>query len=170
MNINLIWAQSTNGIIGQDGTMPWHLPEDLAHFRALTLSHPVIMGRKTWDSLPERFRPLPKRTNIVVTRQADWAPHHPAVRRADSVAAALSPQLVGADVNEVWVIGGGQIYQQCLPFATRAEVTEIHGDFAGDTRAPSLDPRQWQEVSREAHTSSAGLRFDFVSHRRVQAV
>lgn len=169
MNIHLIWAQSTNGVIGLDGAMPWHLPEDLAHFRALTLSHPVIMGRKTWDSLPPRFRPLPKRTNIVVTRQAHWQVDHPDVRRADSVTAALSADVLGPGVNEVWVMGGGQIYEQCLPLATRAEVTEIHREVAGDTHAPRLDPSEWQEVRREPHTSADGLRFDFVSFRRIQA-
>lgn len=167
MNVNLIWAQSGNGIIGHQGSMPWHLPEDLAHFKALTLNHPVIMGRKTWDSLPERFRPLPKRRNIVVTRQADWASRHPGAFQAESIQAALSPARLGEAVSEVWVMGGGEIYTQCLPFATRAEVTEIHGDWTGDTKAPELKPNEWREVNRESHTAANGLRFDFVTHLRI---
>lgn len=167
MNVNLIWAQSANGIIGHQGSMPWHLPEDLAHFKTLTLNHPVIMGRKTWDSLPERFRPLPKRRNIVVTRQANWADQHPGAIQAESIQAALSPALLGEGVDEVWVMGGGEIYAQCLPFATRAEVTEIHGEWAGDTPAPQLRPSEWRQVHRETHTAANGLRFDFVSHIRI---
>ena len=169
MRIHLIWAQSSNGIIGHQGTMPWHLPEDLAHFKALTLNHPVIMGRKTWDSLPERFRPLPKRRNIVVTRQADWGAQHPGAVQARSIPEALSAELLGPDVTEVWVMGGGEIYAQCLPLAHRVEVTEIHGEWPGDTHAPTLSPSQWREVHRESHTATNGLRFDFVRHERQPA-
>jgi dihydrofolate reductase len=139
--------------------MPWHLPEDLAHFKRVTLGCPVIMGRKTWDSLPPRFRPLPGRTNIVVTRQADW--HAPGATRAASLAQALE---LCAGQPQVWVIGGGEMYAQALPLAQVAEVTEIDAHFEGDTFAPQFDP-PWQEVAREQHRSVAGLDYSFVTYR-----
>ena len=104
--IALIYARAANGVIGRDGTMPWHLPEDLAHFRALTQGHPVVMGRKTWDSLPERFRPLPGRRNIVLTRQTQWQAL--GAERADSLRQALT---LCEQAPEVWVIGGAQAPQ-----------------------------------------------------------
>ncbi len=170
MNINLIWAQTRNGVIGHHGAMPWHIPEDLAHFRAVTQDHPVIMGRKTWDSLPERFRPLPRRRNIVLTRQPNWGSELTNVLKANSIESAIKPQIVGSGVKEVWVIGGGQIYQQYLGRAARAEVTEIDADMNGDTLAPTLSPKEWLEIGREHHVSPSGLAFDFVSYRRISGV
>ena len=161
MDIALIYARAANGVIGKDGTMPWHLPEDLAHFKRLTLGCPVIMGRKTWDSLPERFRPLPGRINIVITRQPDW--HQDGVQRASSLREALQ---FCASSETVWVMGGAQIYAQALPLADEVWVTEIAQDFAGDAYAPVLGP-EWQEASREAHTSGNGLPFSFVCYRRT---
>ena len=131
--INLIYARAANGVIGINGTLPWHLPEDMAHFKRMTMGCPVIMGRKCWDSVPPKFRPLPGRTNIVVTRQPDW--NEAGARRASSLAQALS--LCG-DAAEVWVIGGGQIYAEAAPLAQRAVVTEIDRDFEGDAHAPTL--------------------------------
>ena len=133
MTLNLIWAQARNGVIGRDNTIPWRLPEDMAHFKQTTLGCPVIMGRKTWDSLPPKFRPLPGRLNIVVTRQADW--QAPGTLRAGSLAeaVALCPQ-----GEPAWVIGGAQIYAQALPLATRAVVTRIDADFEGNAHAPTL--------------------------------
>lgn len=160
MSVHLIYARAANGVIGKDGAMPWHLPEDLAHFKRLTLGHPVVMGRKTWDSLPERFRPLPGRTNIVITRQPDW--QHHGVQRASSLAKALQ---LCATSETVWVIGGAQIYAQALPLADRIEVTEIAQAFEGDAHAPLLGP-EWTEAAREAHTSTSGLPFSFVSYVR----
>ena len=113
--INLIYARAANGVIGKDGAMPWHLPEDLAHFKQLTQGCPVLMGRKTWDSLPPKFRPLPGRTNIVITRQADWQAE--GAQRADSLEEAL--RLAGA-APEIWIIGGAQIYAQAEPLASCA--------------------------------------------------
>ncbi|MBP7457532.1 MAG: dihydrofolate reductase, partial [Ottowia sp.] len=107
MKIGLIWAQARNRVIGKNGVMPWHLPEDLAHFKRVTLNHPVIMGRKTWDSIPPKFRPLPGRTNIVVTRQADW--HEKGAQCSSSLREALQQC---ENSNQVWVIGGAQIYAQ----------------------------------------------------------
>jgi dihydrofolate reductase len=162
MEIALIYARAANGVIGKDGTMPWHLPEDLAHFKQLTLGAPVIMGRKTWDSLPPRFRPLPGRTNIVVTRQPDWKEN--GVQRSSSLREALQ---IAEQPNPatVWVIGGAQIYAQALPLAQRVEVTEIAQNFDGDAFAPELGP-EWVETTREAHTSASGLPFAFVRYQR----
>mgnify|MGYP002657715424 FL=1 len=144
MAIHLIYARAANGVIGLNNSMPWHLPEDLAHFKQLTSGNPVIMGRKTWDSLPERFRPLPGRTNIVVTRNTDWSAD--GVVRASSLEEALR---IGAQHgNTVWVMGGAQIYAQALPLADVVEMTIIHQDYAGDAYAPALDA-QWQETARE---------------------
>ncbi len=161
MKVHLIFARAANGVIGRDNALPWHLPEDMAHFRRLTQGCPVIMGRKTWDSLPSKFRPLPGRTNIVVTRQPDWAAD--GARRAASVADALAQ--CPADAN-VWVIGGAQIYAQALPLADAAAVTEIHADFAGDAFAPQFGPA-WRETARESHTSVNGLAFSFVTYSRI---
>lgn len=155
--INLIYARAANGVIGKDGTMPWHLPEDLAHFKQLTQGCPVIMGRKTWDSLPPRFRPLPGRTNIVVTRQGDWQAE--GAQRSASLKEAL--QLAGT-APEVWVIGGAQIYAQAEPLANRIEVTEIAQDFEGDAHAPALGTG-WRETARSAHVAASGLPYSFVT-------
>jgi dihydrofolate reductase len=162
MEIALIYARAANGVIGKDGTMPWHLPEDLAHFKQLTQGNPVVMGRKTWDSLPPRFRPLPGRTNIVVTRQDNWS--EIGAQRASSLREALQ---IAEQSNPatVWVIGGAQIYAQALPLAQRVEVTEIAQDFDGDAFAPELGP-EWVETTREAHTSAGGLPFSFVRYER----
>ena len=162
MQVHLIYARAANGVIGKDGTMPWHLPEDMAHFKQLTHGCPVIMGRKTWDSLPPRFRPLPGRTNIVVTRQPEW--NEIGTQRSSSLHDAL--QIAEqSNATTVWVIGGAQIYAQALPLAQRVEVTEIAQDFDGDAHAPKLGP-EWVETAREAHTSTNGLAFAFVRYER----
>ncbi|WP_309678468.1 dihydrofolate reductase [Polaromonas sp.] len=162
MHINMIWARAANGVIGKDNVMPWHLPEDMAHFKALTQGWPVIMGRKTWDSLPPRFRPLPGRVNIVVTRQAGW-------QAAGAVPAASLPDALrlSANAQEVWVMGGAQIYAQAEPLAHRIEVTEIAQDFEGDAYAPALGA-SWIEMARTSHTSTNGLAFSFVTYTRTK--
>ncbi|QIL69665.1 dihydrofolate reductase [Diaphorobacter sp. HDW4B] len=161
MQINLIFAKADNGVIGKDGVMPWHLPEDMAHFKELTTGRPVIMGRKTWDSLPERFRPLPGRTNIVVTRQEVW--QHDGAKPATSLEDALTIASQSADT--AWVIGGAQIYALALPLAHRVEVTEIHQSFEGDAHAPELGP-EWKEIARSDQVSGNGMRFSFVTYER----
>ncbi len=161
MQINLIYARADNGIIGKDGVMPWHLPEDLAHFKELTQGRPVIMGRKTWDSLPERFRPLPDRINIVVTRQEVW--QQEGAKPATSLEDAL--QIAGQSADTVWVMGGAQIYAQALPLAHRVEVTEIHREFEGDVYAPTLGP-EWKEIARSNQVAANGLSFSFVTFER----
>ena len=160
MKINMIFARAANGVIGKDGVMPWHLPEDLAHFKRLTQGWPVIMGRKTWDSLPPRFRPLPGRTNIVITRQTDWNE-----AGAQSVASLdIALDLCKAS-TEVWIIGGAQIYAQAEPLAQRIEVTEIAQDFAGDAFAPTLGAG-WLETARDNQLSSTELKFSFVTYNK----
>lgn len=156
--LNLIYARAANGVIGRGNALPWHLPEDLAHFKRTTLGSPVIMGRKTWDSLPARFRPLPGRQNIVLTRDVNW--QAPGADRAGSVAEAVA--LCGR-APEAWVIGGAEVYRQALPHASRVIATEIAEAFEGDAFAPALGPR-WVETARESHTTAGGLRFSFVTY------
>ncbi|MDR6768843.1 dihydrofolate reductase [Acidovorax delafieldii] len=160
MPLHLIYARAANGVIGKDNRLPWHIPEDMAHFKQLTQGCPVVMGRKTWDSLPPRFRPLPGRTNIVVTRQADWQAE--GAHRAGSLADALA--LCDA-CKTVWIIGGAQIYAEALPLADCVEVTEIAQDFDGDAYAPVLGA-EWVETAREHHVSTNGLPFSFVTRVR----
>ncbi len=156
----MIFARSANGVIGNNNAMPWHLPEDLAHFKKVTLGSPVIMGRKTWDSLPPRFRPLPGRTNVVITRQADW--QAAGALTAGSLQEALALCHTSA---EVWIIGGAQIYAQAEPLAHRIEVTEIAQDFVGDAYAPVLGS-DWLESARKQHVSAGGMAFSFVTYLR----
>lgn len=160
--IGLIWAQARGGVIGRDGAMPWHVPEDLAHFKRTTLNHPVIMGRRTWDSLPPRFRPLPGRVNIVVTRQPDW--QAAGARRASSLHEALQ---WCEPAERAWVIGGAQIYAQALPLADELVVTEIDAEVEGDAFAPAIGP-EWREVAREPLVAGSGMRLAFVTWRRTQ--
>ena len=158
--LGLVYARSRNGVIGKDNQLPWRLPEDLAHFKALTMGCPVIMGRKTWDSLPPKFRPLPGRRNLVVTRQPQWSAE--GAQRAGSLEAAVA---ACGDAPLAWVIGGAQIYRQALPLAQRVEVTLVDGEFEGDAFAPALGP-QWVESARQDHVSSTGLRYSFISYGR----
>ena len=163
--INLIFARAANGVIGANGTMPWHLPEDLAHFKQTTGGAPVVMGRKTWDSLPPRFRPLPGRWNIVITRQDDWKAE--GAQRAASLQGALS-LCEESQVPEVWIIGGAQIYAEAEPLARHAVVTEIAHDYEGDAHAPRLSSSEWRETQRESHVSAKeGLHYSFVTYERV---
>src|SRR5690606_14571385 len=127
--------------------------EDMAHFKRLTMGCPVVMGRKTWDSLPPRFRPLPGRRNVVLTRDPSWRAE--GASRAGSIDEALA---LCSDAAQVWVIGGAEVYQQALPQAQRVVVTEIARDFEGDAFMPALGA-QWAETSREAHTAANGLPF-----------
>ncbi|MFE3444246.1 dihydrofolate reductase [Nocardia sp. NPDC059180] len=151
--IGLIWAQTLDGVIGVDNRIPWRVPEDMANFKAVTMDHPVVMGRRTWDSLPPRFRPLTGRRNIVVTRQSDWAAE--GAERSGSLPEALEL----AAPEDVWVIGGGEIYRAALEYATELLVTEIEADITGDAYAPAIDP-QWQaDADTPWQQSSAGPRY-----------
>jgi dihydrofolate reductase len=160
MTLALIWAQANDGIIGAGGVMPWHLTEDLRHFRALTGTDPVIMGRRTWESLPERYRPLPGRANVVVTHRADWSAAGATV--AHSVDEALG---LAADAETTWVIGGAELYGQTIDAADRLEVTQIDLDVAGDTRAPVPGP-EWRATPGEWLAASNGMRYRFVAYTR----
>jgi dihydrofolate reductase len=154
--VKLIWAQAKAGVIGRANGIPWQLPEDMAHFKELTLGHTVVMGRLTWESLPERFRPLPGRRNIVVSRDAGY------VAEGADVVPALPAEVDG------WVIGGAQLYALALPSATRCEVTEIDVDVPdGDAFAPVLDD-SWTAATGEWLTSKTGLRYRFCSYVRQQ--
>lgn len=165
-DLRLILARAANGVIGKNNALPWHLPEDLAHFRQLTMGATVLMGRKTWDSLPPRFRPLPGRRNLVLTRQAGW--QAPGAIPVHSLAQALSLDTGPAAANQpgpIWVIGGAQIYAEALPSAREAVVTEIVADFEGDAFAPTFGP-EWHVTARAPHRSSSGLAFSFVTYQR----
>jgi len=143
MRINIIVARSANGVIGRDGDLPWRLSADLQRFKAVTMGHPLIMGRKTHASIG---RPLPGRRNIVVSRQADYrAAGCTVVDSFDAAVAAAQP------AEEIMVIGGASLYTEALDSATRLYVTEVHTDITGDTFFPGLDPEQWTEVSRERY-------------------
>jgi|SRR5436190_3507058 len=152
--IYLVAALAANGVIGRDGQLPWHLPEDLKHFKRLTLGHPVIMGRRTWESLR---RALPGRDNIVVTHQAGY--DAPGAAVASSLEAALA---LCAGEGVVFVIGGHQLFADSLPLAAGLVLTEIHGDYEGDTWFPQYDRSRWKETQRERHTAADGMKFDFV--------
>jgi dihydrofolate reductase len=161
VKLGIIYARAANGVIGKDNAMPWHLPEDLAHFKRTTLGAPVIMGRKTWDALPPRFRPLPGRRNIVLTRDAAWSA--PGAERAASLDEAVA--LCG-EAGRTWVIGGAETYRLALPRADLAVVTEIEADFEGDAFAPELGVN-WRETARERHVAADGLAFSFVTYQNT---
>jgi dihydrofolate reductase len=157
--LHLIAAVAANRVIGMRGGLPWRLPEDLRRFKALTLGHPVIMGRRTWESIGKA---LPGRRNIVVTRQAGFVA--PGATVAPSLPAALD-LCRGAD--RAFVIGGSELYREALPLAVTLELTELHRDYAGDTCFPEFDRSRWREAAREAHTAAEGTRFDFVRYVRA---
>ncbi|MDT0156950.1 dihydrofolate reductase [Microbacterium sp. ARD32] len=153
----LIWAEAAGGVIGAAGGMPWHVPEDLAHFKQVTLGDPVIMGRRTWESLPERFRPLPGRENIVVTRQQDWAAD--GVRRAGDLDEAVR------GLERMWIIGGAEIFRQVIGQADRLEITELDLTVDGDAFAPSREG--WRLVDEgEWQRSRTGIRYRFLGYER----
>ena len=139
--VTLIAAVGRNGVIGADNDMPWHLPEDFAYFKRTTMGHPMVMGRKTFDSIG---RVLPGRRTIVVTRQPDWS--HPGVETAHSLADALA---LAGPADEVFVCGGGQVYAEAMPFAQRLLITEVDQSPEGDVTFPEIDISQWREVGRE---------------------
>jgi len=180
MSLGLIWAQAHGGVIGIDNALPWHLPEDSAHFRRTTLGTPVIMGRATWQSLPERFRPLPGRENIVVSRTL-------ASLDGATVVGSVEDALTLVAGRDAWVIGGAQVYTHALPHADHAVVTEIDLAVPGDAFAPALG-QGWELVAVEPgptagqhpgagedgigiqwHTSSTGLRYRFLTYARRTA-
>ncbi|MFM9035790.1 MAG: dihydrofolate reductase [Mycobacterium sp.] len=159
-SVGLVWAQSTSGVIGRDGAIPWRVPEDLARFRDLTMGHTVVMGRRTWESLPARFRPLPGRRNVVLSRDRGYRAEGAQV--ADGLEAAL------AETGPTWVIGGSEIYHLAMPVATRCEVTEVDIDLHledEDVLAPMLD-ESWSGTAGPWQDSSSGLRYRFSTYLR----
>jgi dihydrofolate reductase len=154
----LVAAVAANGIIGAGGKLPWHIPEDLQHFKRLTLGHPVVMGRRTWESLKA---PLPQRENIVVTRTTGY--EAPGAAIASSLEAALA-MCLGEPV--AFVIGGACLFREALPIAAGLVLTEIHRDYQGDTWFPPWDRSQWRETQRETHAAADGTRFDYVLYER----
>ena len=166
MTLTIIAAVACNGCIGRDNGLPFRLPEDQQHFRRVTMGCPVIMWRKTWDSLPERFRPLPGRRNIVVTRNPGW--HAAGAEAAHSLHAALA--LVD-DAPKAFVIGGAALYRQALPLADELVLTEIDRDFDGDVFFPAWDASHFEPVGRETHRAALPNDFDyaFATYRRRAA-
>jgi dihydrofolate reductase len=157
MSFALVWAQSTSGVIGRDGGIPWQVPEDLARFKELTMGHTVVMGRRTWESLPARFRPLPGRRNVVLTRKPQYL----------AEGAEVMNSLEGVP-SDAWVIGGSEIYHLAMPAATRCEVTEVEIDLRledEDALAPMLD-ESWVGTAGEWQDSSSGLRYRFHTYIR----
>jgi dihydrofolate reductase len=171
IEIVLIAGVADNGVIGQGGTMPWRLKSDMRHFRNATLGRPVVMGRKTYLSLS--IKPLPRRTNIVVSRDTSFTAT--GVLVASSVEAALQAahgDALRRGVAEIFVIGGAEIYAQTMPLANRLEITQIHASPDGEARFPPIDPALWRESARESHPAGADddAAFDFVSYAKAGAV
>lgn len=157
--ISLVWAQARGGVIGSGGTIPWRVPEDMAHFRTVTAGRAVVMGRATWDSLPPRFRPLPGRRNLVLTRDRAWS--------ADGAQAYGDLAATLADAGpDAAIIGGGQVYRAALPYAGELLVTEVDLDVAGDTLAPEFGAEFALVDAGRWLTSTAGPRYRFLSYRR----
>jgi dihydrofolate reductase len=163
MRVGLVWAQSTSGVIGRGGDVPWRVPEDLARFKQVTMGHTVVMGRRTWDSLPAAVRPLPGRRNVVLSRQPYFTADGAEV--VDSLEAALT---ISGTEPQTWVIGGAQIYLLGLPRATRCEVTEVDIDLPrddDDAVAPLLD-ESWLGETGDWLVSRSGLRYRFHTYCR----
>jgi len=144
--ISFIVAMDRNGLIGAGSRLPWHLPDDMRRFRQITMGKPVLMGRKTYESIPDRLRPLPGRTNIVLTQQLDY--EAPGCTIVHSLAQALA---AASEHDELMVIGGARLYEQLLSQADRIYLTQIDGEFEGDVFFPALNQAEWQEVEREEH-------------------
>lgn len=142
--ISYVVAVARNGVIGREGGLPWHISSDLKRFKEITMGKPVIMGRKTWDSLPRR--PLPGRRNIVITRQAGFT-----AEGAEVAATPVEALRLAGDAPEVAVIGGGEVYRLFWPHVDRIYLTEVDLEVDGDTHFPALDPAEWREVAREVH-------------------
>lgn len=161
--LSLIAAVAQNRAIGKAQKLLWHLPEDMRYFRETTRGKTVIMGRKTWESLPEAFRPLPGRRNIVVTRNPDYVATGATLAR--SLPEALSAASDNNNDNEIFVIGGAELYRQALPLAQRLYLTEVAENYAGDAFFPEIPVQEWREVSRSPQRSASGLEFAFVVYQ-----
>jgi dihydrofolate reductase len=162
VTVALIWAQAANGVIGDHGKLPWHLPEDLRRFRSLTLGATVVMGRATWDSLPDVARPLPGRHNVVLTRRPGWT-------RAGATVAHSLAEAINLAPDQAWVIGGASVFREAIALADRIEVTELRDAVAGDAYAPPLG-EEWGVTARDPVlgwlTSTTGLHYRLLSYAR----
>ena len=161
--INVIVAKASNNVIGAKNDLIWHLPNDLKHFKNLTSGHPIIMGRKTFESLG---RPLPNRTNIVVTRDIDWQAEN--IEKEFSLEKAIeSAKKINGDI---YIIGGGNIYKQAMEFADVLYITEVHHEFEGDTYFPEIDEEIWEEVARENFMKDEKhpYAYSYVTYKRIQ--
>jgi dihydrofolate reductase len=161
MTVSVVAAIARGGVIGRDGSIPWRIPEDMARFRELTMGHAVVMGRRTWESLPDQFRPLPGRDNVVVTRNPDWSAQ--GADRAGSVEDALE---LLESAPRVFVIGGGEIYAAALPYADELLLTQIEADVEGDTTFPVWSRDEFEEVERRERVTESGTAFAFVRYVR----
>jgi dihydrofolate reductase len=166
MKISLIVAVSRNGVIGIDNQLPWHLPEDLKYFKSVTMGKPIIMGRKTYDSIG---RPLPGRTNIVITRDSSWQAEGVEVARTLAQAMTLGQLACAqADVDEAMVIGGEQIYRMTLPAADRLYLTEVQAEVEGDAFFPEFDAKDWHQVSEQLPEVTDTHPYRFVVLERIK--
>lgn len=156
MSLTLIVAQASNRCIGKDGGLPWHIPEDLKHFRQCTMGKTVLMGRKTWESLPEKHRPLSGRKNVVITRDRSFKAEG-AILFHD-----LEEALKTLKDDDIWVIGGAEIFKYCLPFAQRIELTQIDTPYDGDTFFPEISPQTWSIAKEEKHDG-----YSFITYSRI---
>lgn len=166
MIISMIAAMGSNRVIGRDNDLPWHLPDDFIYFQKTTRDHFVVMGRKNWESLPHKFRPLPNRTNIIITRQPTY------LAEGATVVSKLEEAIKIANQNgekEIFIIGGGEIYRIGLSIADKIYLTEIQSDFEGDVTFPVFSKDQWNETSRIAHSidKKHAYAFDFVTYERI---
>jgi dihydrofolate reductase len=161
VRLSVVAAVAHGGVIGRDNTIPWRIPEDIRRFRELTTGHPVVMGRRTWESLPDRFRPLPGRRNVVLTRDDEW--HADGAEAAGSLREALRRL---QDAPQVFVIGGADVFAAALPLADELQLTEIDVDVEGDTVFPAFDAAAFEETARTRYVSETGLPFAFVTYER----
>lgn len=159
MKLALIWAMSRNRTIGRNNALPWHLPEDMKYFKRVTMGKPIIMGRKTWESIG---RPLPGRSNIVITRDPSYVAEGVKIVRTLEEAISLAASIALIDgANEAVVIGGAQIYALALPLAQRLYMTQVHAEVEGDAFFPQFDLTQWEELGREDFSASGPNPYDY---------
>jgi dihydrofolate reductase len=161
-NVKIIFARASNGVIGKENTLPWYIPEDMKRFKELTAGSTVIMGRKTYDSLPAKFKPLPGRTNVVITRQKDWNQQGVVVAYSAEEALTLCPK-----DKDIWVIGGSEIYCMFMEYAQQIEITEIEKEFDGDAFSPKLDS-DWEMTDKTETKESNGLFYHFTTYTRTK--
>lgn len=159
MKLALVWAMSQNRTIGRDNSLPWHLPEDLRYFKRITMGKPIIMGRKTWDSIG---RPLPGRVSIVISRNPGFQPEGAMTVTTLQDAIKLAEEIaLRDDMEEAAVIGGAEIFALALPASDRLYVTEVHAEVPGDVFFPEFDPDSWREISRESFSASEANPYDY---------